>query len=130
VSGWHPRYSSGACDATQWSNLTFRCLIKCTIVSSFIWCGAWQHMVVGLSPTVIFSFFSLLVSPLLGKMHDCPFFFNFNPHSFMFFFFIPLIKVLFFFQFSLSIIISHMFCFFIFVNILLIFKFFFPWPFC
>jgi len=131
VSGWHPHYSSGACDAIQWSNLTFHYLIKRTTMSSFIWCGAWQHMVVGLSPMVIFSFFfSLLVSPLSSKMHDCLFFFSISILILLSsYFFIPLIKFYFFFNliFQLQFLICFVFSFWL---IFFWFLIVFPWLFC
>ena len=72
--------------------------------------------------------FPPLFSPLLRKVHDCFFFFNFSLYSFNFLFCSYLFYRSFCFQFSPSTTISYMFCFFILVFILLI-LIFFPWPF-
>jgi hypothetical protein len=61
VNEWCPCHLSDVCDSTLWPNLTFRCVFKSTIMSSFSWYNTWQCLMIELFLVVISSppFFSL-----------------------------------------------------------------------
>jgi hypothetical protein len=90
VNEWCPCHLSDVCDSTLWPNLTFRCVFKSTIMSSFSWYNTWQCLMIELFLVVISSP-PLLFSLMLQKVHCCSlhflhFNFNFSPRSFIYYF--------------------------------------------
>ena len=47
----------GACDTIRWPNLPFHCVLRSSIVFSFLWGNKWQWMIGGLSLTIVFFLF-------------------------------------------------------------------------
>ena len=89
ASGWRPRHSGGACDATRCPNLVIHRLLGCAVILSSTWCGACGRIIVGLPPVIDCLCFFFLFSLLTTKMHNCPLcllFFNLSSHYLNFLF--------------------------------------------
>jgi len=111
VNGWCPCHLSDVCDSTLWPNLTFRCVFKSTIMSSFSWYNTWQCLMIELSLVVISSPPSFLSHATKGALLFSSFFtFQFQfQSSFFYLLFCSYFfcKSLIYFEFSLSITICY-----------------------